>query len=140
MTDFTNLSNALETLINEIRGTSANLLGTANTQRKQLLELRKAMIETQNDIVAFADIVGGAADSFTAVENVCYDVADKVGAVFEEGLDMLPDCEYEDFIGFCDICGATVAEYDEYDNADGIVCAACLPEEESDPSDEEITA
>ena len=136
MTDFTNITNALETLVNEIRGTAANLLGTANSQRKQLLELRKAMYENQRDLMTFADIVGGAAESFSAVEDACFDVADKVSTLVEEELIMVPECDYEDFVGFCDVCGATISENDEFAEEDGLMCVDCLPTDNNDESAE----
>ena len=94
------------------------------------------MYENQRDLGTFADIIGGAADSLFVVENACFDVADKVGTLVEEELVMVPECDYEDFVGFCDMCGATISENDEFGEEDGLMCAACLPVDNSNESAE----
>jgi hypothetical protein len=65
------------------------------------------------------------------IEEVCEDVVTKVQNVIENGIDEAPGVNYEDFVGFCQVCGNEVLVGEEYDcDGDGsFVCADCLDTE-----------
>ena len=131
MTDFTNIRTALDNLIAVLDSATADLVGTANEQRKELLALYGRMQATQADIVEFGSMVGEAGAVMLGIEEMCEDVATKVQNVLEGGIDETPIVNYEDFVGFCETCGdeIMVGEEHSYDGDNGFVCGSCLDTE-----------
>ena len=128
MTDFTNIREALDNLLSVLDSATADLVGTANEQRKELLALYGRMQATQADIVEFGSMVGETGAAMLDIEELCEDVATKVQNAIEGGLDEIPSCNYEAFVGFCDSCGNEIFEGEEYsfDGDNGFVCGDCL--------------
>ena len=128
MTDFTNIREALDNLLAVLDSATADLVGTANAQRKELLALYGRMQETNADLIEFGSIVGEAGAAMLDIEEMCEDVASKVQDVIENGINEAPNVNYEDFIGFCDTCGdeILVGEEYSYDGDNGFVCGNCL--------------
>lgn len=131
MTDFTNIRTALNNLLIALNDTTKDLIGTANEQRKELLALYDRMQATNADIIEFGSIVGEAGAAMFNIEETCEDVVTKVQNVIEGGLDEIPAVNYEDFAGFCQVCGNEVLVGEEYDrDGDGqLVCGDCLDTE-----------
>lgn len=128
MTDFTNIRNALDNLLAVLDSATADLVGTANAQRKELLALYGRMQATNADLAEFGSLVGDVGAAMLDIEEMCEDVATKVQNVIENGIDETPSANYEDFVGFCDTCGdeILVGEEYSYDGDNGFVCGDCL--------------
>ena len=128
MTDFTNIRTALDNLLAVLGSTTADLVGTANEQRKELLALYGRMQATNADLVEFGSMVGEVGAAMLDIEELCEDVAAKAQNVLEGGIDETPACDYEYFVGFCETCGDEILEGEEYsfDGDNGYVCADCL--------------
>lgn len=128
MTDFTNIRNALDNLLAVLDSATADLVGTANAQRKELLALYGRMQETNADLKEFGSLVGEAGAAMLDIEEMCEDVSSKVQNVIENGIDETPSVDYEIFVGFCETCGGEILAGEEYSrDGDGeLVCADCL--------------
>jgi hypothetical protein len=128
MTDFTPIRNALDNLLAVLDSATADLVGTANAQRRELLDLYGRMQATNADLIELGSIVGDAGAAMLNIEEMCEDVASKAQNVIEGGLDEIPAADYEDFVGFCETCGNEILVSEEYDrDGDGeLVCADCL--------------
>ena len=128
MTDFTNIRTALDNLLTVLDSATADLMGTANEQRKELLGLYGRMQATQADLVEFGSMVGEVGAAMLDIEELCEDVAAKVQNVLDGGIEETPVCDYETFVGFCETCGDEILEGEEYsfDGDNGFVCADCL--------------
>ena len=131
MTDFTNIREALDHLLAVLDSATADLVGTANEQRKELLALYGRMQATNADLIEFGSMVGEAGAAMLDIEEMCEDVATKVQNVIEGGIDEAPIVNYEDFVGFCETCGdeIMVGEEYSYDGDNGFVCGSCLDTE-----------
>jgi hypothetical protein len=128
MTDFTNIRTALDNLLAVLDSTTADLVGTANAQRKELLDLYGRMQETNADLNEFGSMVGEVGAAMLDIEELCEDVATKAQNVIEGGLNETPGVNYEDFVGFCETCGNEILAGEEYsyDDDNGFVCGDCL--------------
>ena len=128
MTDFTNIRAALDDLLTMFNDTAADLVSTANEQRKELLALYGRMQATNAELTEFGSIVGEAGAAMLDIEEMCEDVASKAQNVLENGLDETPAANYEDFVGFCETCGNEIMAGEEYsyDGDSGFVCGDCL--------------
>ena len=122
-TDFTPISNALNTLVDEIANLHKGILAKANAERVEALVLFAKMNETKADLITLASVVDSAAARLDAVSDVATETAGLIGDAIEGNV---PECDYEDFVGYCDACGAIITNDDEYhDDEYGIFCAAC---------------
>jgi hypothetical protein len=137
MIDFTNIRDALDKLLTAVDGTMTNLVSTVSRQRKELLALYEEMQATNADLIELGVIVGEAGATMLNIEEKCEDVATKVQSVIEGGLDETPDVNYEDFVGFCQVCGCEILVGEEYGrDGDGeLVCGDCLDIETVPTSD-----
>ena len=128
MTDFTNIRTALDNLIAVLDSATADLVGTANEQRRELLSLYGRMQATQDDLVELGSMVGETGAVMFDLAGLCDDVASKVQNTIEGGLDEIPSCNYEAFMGFCETCGKEIHEGEDYsfDGENGFVCGDCL--------------
>ena len=128
MTDFTNIRTALENLLEAVDNTAAELITTANSQRKELIALYTKMRETNEDLAEFGTMVGEVGGALLDIEELCEDVATKANDAIESGADRTPDCDYQVLVDFCDECGKAIVEGEEYElNAgDWYTCEKCL--------------
>ena len=137
MLDLTNVRTALNTLIGTISDLCAGTRKEANEQRKELIALTARMHETRKDLGALADLTDEAACALTDISELCAETHDKITDVL--GGEEIPECDYEDFIGYCDSCGAPISINDKYHELGGYLdCADCVPfeENENEPEDE----
>ena len=128
MTDFTNIREALNTLLEAVDDTAAELITAANGQRKELIALYARMRETNEDLTEFGTMVGEVGTALLDIEELCEDVATKATDAIESGADRLPDCDYQVLVDFCDECGQAIVEGEDYEvNAgDWYTCERCL--------------
>ena len=125
MRDFTNLRTALDNLVAEVAVATKEIIADANTLRREYLDIQKRMHENRNDLINFADLVGHTSDCLDVLAGDALDVADLVADVLLEG--EAPTCNYEDFVGYCDACGDTIAKGDDYtSDDDGYLCHSCF--------------
>lgn len=137
MTDFTNIRTALNQLITSIEGICSEIRTTANEQRRELIALTARMNDTRKDLGTLADITDEAACTLADISDLCAETHDKIGDVLAG--EEIPECDYEDFIGYCDSCGAPISVNDKYHELGGYLdCADCVPfeEDENEPEDE----
>ena len=138
-TNFTAIGEALDSLITSIAGMHADILAKANAERREALELHARMQDTYADIVEFNAMVANAADALAGVDEVATDIGCKIYDVLDGGFDMLPECNYEEFVGFCADCGGTIHEDDEVKFVDGeFYHKECAPIDEELDEDEDI--
>ena len=130
MTDFTNIREALNTLLEAVDNTATELITAANGQRKELIALYARMRETNEDLAEFGTMVGEVGGALLDVEELCEDVATKANAAIESGADKTPDCDYEELVDFCAECGRAIVEGEEYERnaGDWYTCEHCLNE------------
>lgn len=137
--DFTAIHTALDELVNAMESMKQTLIKQANAEREELLALYVRMRDTQNDLIDLGDYAADASNTFGEVEVSSYGCADLIGDVLDFGL--VPECDYEDFVGYCAVCDRTISSADGYDTADNgeMLCTDCTPadEDENEPSDEE---
>lgn len=128
MTDFTNIREALNTLLEAVDNTATELITTANGQRKELIALYARMRETNEDLAEFGTMVGEMGGALLDIEELCEDVATKANNAIESGADRTPDCDYEELVDFCDECGKAIVEKEGYERAAGdwYTCEHCL--------------
>lgn len=137
--DFTAIHTALEELVYAMDSMKRALTKQANAEREELLSLYARMRDTQNDLILLGDYAADASDALGEVEVGSYDCADLIGDVLDSGL--VPECDYEDFIDYCAVCGNTISSADGYDTTENgeMLCTNCVPlvGVEDEPSDEE---
>lgn len=125
-TDFTTITEALDNLIAVLSEKSASLIGVANGQRVEMLDLRQRMSDTAEDLAEFGTMLDDAGKEICAAGDICSDVADKIRAALTEP-DELPSCNYEDFVAICEECGAAISVDTDYeiDDYGHTLCAEC---------------
>ena len=126
-TDFTPITNAVQSLIEVITNTHAEMLAEANEQRRELLALHDRMRDTLSDMSQFSRVMRDTANQIEGVAVVSEDLADLVTSTILGSFEDVPTCNYEEFVGYCDMCGETISTNDvhtvgEYDE---LVCAEC---------------
>ena len=138
-TDFTNIRTALNTLVDSIAEMHTNLLAKANAERAEALELYARMCDTRADIVDFGNMVADVADQFVGINDVAGDIANKIDDAITDGFLGIPECNYEDFVGFCAVCGKTITEYDVVDfDGEEFFCADCIEGEDELEDEDEL--
>ena len=136
--DFTAIHTALDELVYAMDSMRLALTKQANGEREELLSLYVRMRDTQNDLIELGDLAADASDALGTIEVESYGCADLIGDVLDGGL--IPECNYEDFVDYCAVCGRTISSADGYETTeDGTnVCTNCIvTEDEDEPSDEE---
>lgn len=131
MTDFTNIREALDNLLTVLDSAVADLVGTANEQKRELLGLYGRMQATQADLHELGSVMGDAGSAMLDLEELCEDVGAKMHGVIDGGIEETPVCDFEDFVGFCETCGDEILVGEEYsfDGDNGFVCGDCLDTE-----------
>ena len=127
-----------------------DLLGVANGQRRELIDLYGRMNATREDLLEFAEITDELALAFDGITEVSHDVACKIEEAMSDS-SFVPECDYEDLAEFCDVCGRAILNTEEYTVEDGgeIACADCHPidgdtelnelDEDEDDKDSQMT-
>lgn len=139
--NFTNVHNALSTLLEEIKLAHRELLFQANAERQELLGLCERMRGTRNSLNELGVMSTEASLVLGEIGSTSETYASFVNDAIEDGYDAIPECNYEDFVGFCSECGETItktADYTETENAE-LLCANCA-DFEADTETTETTA
>jgi hypothetical protein len=138
-TNFTPINEALNSLINTIAGVHTEILARANAERKEALALYARMLETHADLVEFNAMIGNAAAALNGIDEVAADIGSKVLDVLDGGFNMIPACDYEDFVGFCEGCGNEITDEDACSLVNGeYYHTKCAPVEEEDEVADEV--
>ena len=134
-TDFTSIQMALSNLVGAMHDVRNDLLAAANVERENLLaayrnlndnyadlcELHALALDTANTLEVFADGVEETSESIA-------------GVLMGEDV---PECDFEDFVGFCDTCGATIVKGSNFTvDGDWYECEKCATAEETETEDE----
>ena len=125
--NFTNVHNALSALLEEIKLAQRELLFQANAERQELLGLYERMHGTHNNLKELGSMSTEASLVLNEIGSTSDTYASFVNDVIEDGYDAVPECNYEDFVGFCSECGETItkaAHYVETEDAE-LLCANC---------------
>ena len=137
LTTLTQNLNALSVSMNEVLNA---LLADANDQRKELLSLHTRMAENRADLAEVAGLAYQFADAMELVGARCEDVAGKAKDAVETG--EIPTVDYEQFMGWCEVCGAEVTadtDWTVLDEDNVLLCADCnhaANDTKADPADE----
>jgi hypothetical protein len=130
MTDLTNIRTALDNLLSVLGDATADLFNTANEQRRELLSLYSRMHRTDADLIEFGSMVGEAGAAMLDIGDRCEDVVTKAQSAIEGGISETPGVDYEDFVGFCEVCGKEILADEEYSFDSGdYVCADCFDDD-----------
>ena len=151
--DFTAIHTALNEFVNAMESMKRTLIKQADAEREELLSLHARMRDTQNDLFELGGLADDAYDTIGEVADGSCHCAELIGDVLDIGL--VPECSYEDLVGYCEVCGRTITSADDYDvdEDDEMLCVDCAarkededeeegkdekePTDESKPSDEE---
>ena len=126
-TDFSNIREALANFLNAVEQTSSDLIEKANEHRTNLLNLYAEIRDNREDIVEFGEIMDEASVVLGEIGDLHADIAYKIDEVLTDGADIIPECNYEDFVDYCVECGKVITDEDGAGyNGDGFICADCL--------------
>ena len=139
--DFTAIHTAFDEFVSAMKSMKLTLIQQADAEREELLSLRARMRDTQNDLYELGGLADDASDAISEVADGSCHCADLIGDVLDIGL--VPECGYEDLVGYCAVCGRAITSTDEYDidEDDEMLCADCADrrevENESKSSDKD---
>lgn len=137
-TDFTPMNEALSALADAINATHEQLTQKANAERVQLMVLYANMRDTHADMKLFGEMMTSTAQTLAYAGAASNEYAKLIESVIDGGNDAIPECDYEEFVDFCDGCGKTVTVNDTYKLGEGeCYCADCIPDEEDEEDEEE---
>lgn len=136
-TDFTSIQAALSNFVSVFHETQQELLKQANVERENLLTAYRNLTENHLDLVELAALADSTADTLAFFADATDDTAEVVSDVICGG--DIPTCAFEDFVGFCDDCGATIKRGEKYQvDGDWYACQNCLiAEDETEVEDGE---
>ena len=121
---FTELKNAVASLMEVINANAKTLLETANARKEALAKAEADLERSRAEINEFVGVV----EELAKVGIICGDMICASGNI-DDIVDGLAICEanLEDFDGYCDICGAEITRSDEAQviDEDGLICAEC---------------
>lgn len=133
--DFTALTQNLSAVTASIKEVMATLFADANAQRKELIDLHARMADNRADLSEVAQVAYDIADVFVHIGADCEDVCEKAKDALETG--EVPSVDYEEFVGWCEDCGAEVVEGTDYSllvDENALICAACSCTDKADPA------
>lgn len=138
--DFTPMNEALNALAESINAAHSHLTAKANAERVELMVLFAKMRETHEDFETFGTMMTSTAQTLGYAGASMIEYAKLIDATIEGGEGSIPECDYEEFVDFCDGCGRTVTVHDQGYIKDGedCLCPECAAEEESEAEAEEV--
>ena len=104
-----------------------SLHATANEQKEELHKLLDRMETTRAEIAAAGDMAEELAKEILEYADEFHATANKIEDAIEDPRQYLPECDYEDLAGWCEVCGDEVTldeDYDESEDGD-VVCHSC---------------
>ena len=133
-TDYTNLRTTVQDMLASITEAMNKSIALTNQRRVELITAYNGLAEATHDLAELGNILGEAADAFTGMSETALDVASKAAEVLDAAEDV-PSCNFEDFVGFCDLCGGAVSSKTEHYNEKGyLYCAECTERETAEES------
>ena len=135
--DFTAIHTALDEFVGAMKAMKLTLIQQADAEREELLSLHARMRDTQNDLFELGVLADEASDAIREVAVGSCHCADLIGDVLDIGL--VPECSYEDLVGYCAVCGRTITSADDYDvdEDDEMLCADCAAHREDEDEDKD---
>lgn len=120
------LKTSLADTLRVVRDTAEALRVKADADRENLLALIAGMRETSHEMAQLAEICGEAGDLLHETSEETYRVVDVVNDSLS-GADIIPECSYEKFYGYCAECGCELTTDDDiaYNDANEVICADC---------------
>lgn len=120
------LKTSLADTLRVVRDTAQALRVKADADRETLLALIAGMRETSHEMAQLAEICGEAGDLLHETSEETYRVVDVVNDSLSSA-DIIPECSYEKFYGYCAECGCELTTDDDiaYNDADEVICADC---------------
>lgn len=120
------LKTSLADTLRVVRDTAQALRVKADADRETLLALIAGMRDTSHEMALLAEICGEAGDLLHETSEETYRVVDVVNDSLS-GADIIPECSYEKFYGYCAECGCELTTDDDiaYNDADQPICADC---------------
>lgn len=120
------LKTSLADTLRVVRDTAQVLRAKADADRETLLALIAGMRDTSHEMALLAEICGEAGDLLHETSEETYRVVDVVNDSLS-GADIIPECSYEKFYGYCAECGCELTTDDDiaYNDADQPICADC---------------
>ena len=134
-TNFTSLRESLAQLVSDMNDTMQQIMENANEKRAQLLAIYGELFDAAADLTEFGTIVGETAMALADIEEASLECAGVVADVVS-GVEDIPTCDFEKFVGWCDTCGGCIVDGEEYTEAAAgwLTCENCL--HANDPVDE----
>ena len=134
--DFTAIHTAFDEFVSAMKAMKLTLMQQADAEREELLSLHARMRDTQNDLFELGVLADEASDAISEVADGSCHCAELIGGVLDNSL--VPECSYEDFVGYCAVCGCTITSADDYDvdEDDEMLCADCAAHREDEDKDE----
>lgn len=137
--DFTPITTAMNDLTTAIRATFADVLKTANEQREEYHDLARRMYNTYCDMLELGTLVKTNGHDLMVLGGEVVTQSQEIRACIEGK--SFPTCNYEDFAGYCDGCGASlVNDEDNWSMTNtGVFCDTCIDryDDEDELYDEE---
>lgn len=138
-TDFTPMNEALSALADAINSTHEKLSQKANAERVELMVLLANMRDTHADMKLFSEMMTSTAQTLAYAGTASNEYAKLIDMTIDGGEGSIPECDYEEFVDFCDGCGKTVSVHDTYQLKDNeCFCADCIPDEDGEDEAEEV--
>lgn len=138
--DFTPMNEALNALAESINAAHSALTAKANAERVELMVLFAKMRETHEDFETFGTMMTSTAQTLGYAGASMIEYAKLIDATIEGGPDAIPECDYEEFVDFCDECGATITVNEpSFIDGDVALCKDCMPIAETNEEGEQLT-
>lgn len=139
-TDFTPMNEALSALADAINATHEKLSQKANAERVELMVLLANMRDTHADMKLFGEMMTSTAQTLAYAGAASNEYAKLIDMTIDGGEGSIPECDYEEFVDFCDGCGKTVTVHDQGYIKDGeeCLCPECAADEEDEDEDESV--
>jgi hypothetical protein len=128
------LSGALEVLNTH----AANLYAEANEQRDEMRNLISRMDITRSRMYKVSDVLYETKDHLEAIADQLDETGGVISDIMECPTDCLPDAPLQNFVGFCEECGAEILRDDPYITpSDKLLCEHCQVEDDNSDWTEE---
>lgn len=120
------LKTSLADTLRVVRDTAKALRVKADADRETLLALLAGMRETSHEMAQLAELCGETGDLLIETSEETYRVVDVVNDSLS-GMDIIPECSYEKFYGYCAECGCELTTDDDVAFGDygEFLCADC---------------
>lgn len=120
------LGGALSALMEILNTHAANLYSEANEQRDEMRALISRMGATRSTMYKLSNVLYEAKDHLGLMADQLDETGGVITDIMESPTDCLPDAPLQNFVGFCDRCGAEVLRDDPLVvSTDQLLCVRC---------------